>query len=93
MQALLESSQTFYARDNNTTLSTICHQDIRNDPPEENNQQSIIDKNNVTLCLIIEVQKYPCLWNHSFNEWKDTPKKKELWSRLAKKLKFRDICN
>ena len=41
MQVILESSQTFDARDNNTTLSTICHQDIRNDPPEENDEQSI----------------------------------------------------
>ena len=65
MQAILEGSQTFYARDNNTTLSTICHQDIRNDPPEENNEQSIIDENNVTLCLIIEVNSPRCLlsWN------------------------------
>ena len=37
LQALFESSQTFYARDNNTTLSTICHQDIRNDPPAGRN--------------------------------------------------------
>ena len=66
MQAILEGSQTFYARDNNTTLSTICHQqDIRNDPTEENNEQSIIDENNVTLCLIIEVKSPRCLlsWN------------------------------
>ena len=60
-----------------------------NDPPEENDEQSIIDYNNVTLCMIFEVRKYPCLWNHSINEWKENPKK-ELWSRLAKKLKFRD---
>ena len=44
MQALLEGSQTFYAGDNNTTLSRIFYRDIRNDPPIENNEQSIIDK-------------------------------------------------
>ena len=36
--------------------------------------------------IIYEVRKFRCLWDHSCNTWRDIPKKKAAWKKVAENL-------
>lgn len=40
--------------------------------------------------IIIEVQKYPALWDIRSPEFRKGPDKRQIWNKIAEKLKLKD---